>query len=169
VFSQNRKLVCVWFLPVAFLLAVPTWAQITAGDDAYVLTSRSSTTDGRSQSPQGPTGINGTEFNNRNASDVAPSSAVHELGVPDNATGNSISGAIKKKITEGVADRSPVDNNLPPTLTVSTAALLELHGMRKSAVDLCIELPSKYRTHLPECAEIFKHEIRLQGLAKNQH
>jgi hypothetical protein len=167
VFTQNRKLLCVWFLPVVFLLAVPTWAQITARDHAYALTSPSSTIYGSSQTPHGPTGINGTGFNNRNAFDLASSSAVHEMGVPDNATRNSTSGAIKKKTAEGIADRSPVDNNLPPTLTVSTAALLELHAMRKSAVDLCIELPSKYRTHLPECAEIFKHEIRLQGLAKN--
>jgi len=168
VFTQKRKLLCVWFLPVAFILAVPTWARITASD-AYALTSPSSTTYGSSQSPQGPTGTNGPGFNYSNPFDPAPSSAVHEVGVHENATGDSTSGAIKKEVTEVVADRNSVGNNLPPTLTVSTAALLELHAMRKSAVDLCLELPTKYRTRLPECAEIFKHEIRLQGLAKNHH
>jgi hypothetical protein len=96
----------------------------------------------------------------------APSSAVHEVSVHYDATGDSTSGAIKKKVNEAVVDRNSADNDLPATLTVSTAALLELHGMRKSAVNLCLELPTKYRTRLPECAEIFKHEIRLQGLAQ---
>jgi hypothetical protein len=40
--------------------------------------------------------------------------------------------------------------------------------MRESAVDLCLQLPAKYRTQLPQCAEIFKHEIRLKALAKEQ-
>jgi hypothetical protein len=169
VFTQKKRLLCVWFLPVAVLLAVPTWAQIMPSDEAYALTSPSSAIYGSSQSPRGPTGTNGTGFNYHDPLDSAPSSALGEVGVNDNATGDSTSGAIKKEVTGVVADRNSVGNNLPPTLTVSTAALLELHAMRKNAVDLCIALPTKYRTRLPECADIFKHEIRLQGLSKNHH
>jgi len=40
--------------------------------------------------------------------------------------------------------------------------------MRQNAVDLCLQLPTKYRTRLPECADIFKHEIRLKALAKER-
>jgi len=82
-------------------------------------------------------------------------------------TSNSTSGVIKEEVTKVVAHPYPSDNKLPPTLTVRTAALLELHAMRQSAVDLCLQLPTKYRTHLPQCAEIFKHEIRLETLAKD--
>ena len=62
---------------------------------------------------------------------------------------------------------TPTASSLPPTLTVSTAALLELHGIRKSAVDLCLDLPAKYRTRKP-CADIFTHEVRLNNLRKNK-
>jgi len=82
-------------------------------------------------------------------------------------TSNSTSGVIKEEVPKVVADPYLSDNKLPPTLTVRTAALLELHAMRQSAVDLCLQLPTKYRTHLPQCAEIFKHEIRLETLAKD--
>jgi hypothetical protein len=47
-----------------------------------------------------------------------------------------------------------------------TADLLELHAMCQSAISICLQLPPKYRTHLPQCADIFKHEIRLEALAK---
>ena len=62
---------------------------------------------------------------------------------------------------------SPAANSMPSTLTVSTAALLELHGIRKSAVDLCLDLPTKYRTRKP-CADIFTREVRLNNLRKNK-
>lgn len=62
---------------------------------------------------------------------------------------------------------NPPSNQAPPTtLTVRTAALLELHAMRQNAVDLCLQLPAKYRTELPQCADIMKGEIRLEQLAK---
>jgi hypothetical protein len=48
-------------------------------------------------------------------------------------------------------------------LTEAKAEGLDCRGH----VDLCIQLPTKYRTHLPECAEIFKDEIRLERLAKD--
>jgi hypothetical protein len=72
----------------------------------------------------------------------------------------------QQEVTETVPDS--VSDKLPTTMTVSTATLLELHFMRKSAVDLCIQLPTKYRTRLPECSDIFKHEIRLEALAKDK-
>jgi hypothetical protein len=78
-----------------------------------------------------------------------------------------MSGVIKKEATKVEADPSSAVNNQPPMLTVQTAALLELHAMRQSAVGLCIQLPTKYRKHLPQCADIFKREIRLQALAKH--
>jgi plasmid stabilization system protein ParE len=100
--------------------------------------------------------------------------AVHVTYVRDNVAASdsapdAIPGAIKDAIrnetTGAVVAPTLAGNNLPATMTVSTAALLELHRMRKNAVDLCLQLPARYRTRLPECAEIFKHEIRLQSLA----
>ena len=89
--------------------------------------------------------------------------------VHDNVTSqDSGSDVIAKKGSEAVLDPQSLPNRLPATMTVRTAALLELHAMRKSAVNLCLQLPTKYRTRLPECADIFKHEIRLQTLAKEQ-
>jgi hypothetical protein len=72
-----------------------------------------------------------------------------------------------KLADEVVADPYRV-NNLPTTMTVKTAALLELHAMRQSAVDLCLQLPTRYQTHLPQCANIFEHEIRLQAFARDE-
>ena len=148
-FIQMRRLLCSWFVAVSFLFAVSAWAQITSGDEAYTLTSSS---DGLV-----------------NASDPTPS-VVHDVTTHGNVSGqDSTSVAIKKAVTESGAGPNSAENNLPATITVKTAALLELHAMRKSAVELCIQLPTKYRTRLPECAEIFKHEIRLQGLAKDHN
>ena len=77
-------------------------------------------------------------------------------------------GAIEIEIVPKNAATTPVTKTMPSTLTVRTAALLELHAMRQNAVDLCLQLPTKYRTRLPQCADIFKHEIRLKALAKEQ-
>lgn len=86
--------------------------------------------------------------------------------VRDNgASPNSASAVIKKQEASGVPFSV---GELPAVMTVSTATLLELHGMRNSAVSLCLQLPTKYRTHLPQCAEIFEHEIRLAALAKDR-
>ena len=86
----------------------------------------------------------------------------------DNATNpNSAPAVIKKQPVE--ASGVPFSVGDPPTtMTVQTSTLLELHGMRNSAVSLCLQLPTKYRTHLPQCADIFKHEIRLEALAKDR-
>ena len=89
--------------------------------------------------------------------------AVHDPMGPQDPT----SEVIKEEIS--AVNPHPVKNNLPPTITVKTTTLQELHAMRQSAVDLCIQLPTKYRTHLPQCAEIFKHEIRLETFAKENH
>jgi hypothetical protein len=86
----------------------------------------------------------------------------------DNLTSlSSAPGVIEKQTVEVVkAPFSPSDP--PATMTVRTEALLQLHAMRKSAVDLCLQLPRKYRTRLPQCAAIFQDEIRLQELAKDK-
>jgi hypothetical protein len=89
--------------------------------------------------------------------------------VHDDATRQDFtSSGMTKEVIEVVASPPAADKNTPPTLTVRTSALLELHEMRESAVNLCLQLPSKYRTRLPQCADIFKHEIRLEALAKNK-
>jgi hypothetical protein len=89
--------------------------------------------------------------------------------VHDDATRqDSTSGGLTKEAIEAVASPPAAHKNMPPTLTVRTSALLELHEMRESAVNLCLQLPAKYRTRLPQCADIFKHEIRLEALAKNK-
>ena len=89
--------------------------------------------------------------------------------VHDNATRqDSTSGELRKEVTEAVSHPPAADKNLPPTMTVRTSALLELHAMRQSAVNLCLQLPARYRTRLPQCADIFRREIRLQALAKNR-
>jgi len=76
------------------------------------------------------------------------------------------SGLTESVVAEIVPDPYSVVDKLPPTITVRTEVLLELHSMRNSAVDLCLQIPKKYRTRLPECADIFSHEIRLQELAR---
>lgn len=73
-----------------------------------------------------------------------------------------------KRVTDALADPPATIRQLPPTLTVSTTALLELHALRQSAVTLCLQLPTKYRTQLPQCADIFEHEIRLSALARDK-
>jgi hypothetical protein len=85
-------------------------------------------------------------------------------GVDQDAT---LSG-MRKKVTSAVANPPSAVTQLPPALTVNTAVLLELHALRLSAVSLCLQLPVKYRMRLPQCAEIFEHEIRLAALAKNK-
>lgn len=174
-FKQRNAFVCVWVVILVF--AVAGWAQHTPNDDSYPLTSAGSTShDGNSmldlqnapQTAQRPSGATGNGSNHPNANDPAPSFAVSDAAVPDNVTGHdSAPGAIQIEVSKVGGDLSPVDSKLPPTMTVKTATLLELHEMRQSAVDLCVQLPTKYRTRLPQCAAIFKHEIRLEALAKH--
>jgi hypothetical protein len=89
---------------------------------------------------------------------------VHDDATPQDST----SGGMRKEVIEAAVRPPAADKNMPPTLTVRTSALLELHAMRQSAVNLCLQLPAKYRTRMPQCADIFKHEIRLEALAKNK-
>ena len=176
-FIQKRGFLFVWFLSIGFFCAASAWSQIMAGPDVSTSSpggaNRSSSGGGGLQTvPQaahGPTGAIGTGFK-YNTLDSTFSDAARDVAVLDEGSGESPASRVsKQKVTELSADPGSPVSNLPPTLTVSTAALLELHAMRKSAVDLCIQLPTKYRTRLPECAEIFKHEIRLQGLAKKHN
>lgn len=167
-FNQKMNLLCVCFLSLSLLLAVPVSAQMRVNEGPSPNQRGSSGLDPQ-QVPQGSQGlmlISWNGANDRNASDPTFSDAPHRVAIHEEVSGeNSTSDVIK----QNVADPNSIVSKLPATLTVSTAALLELHEMRKSAVDLCIQLPTKYRTRLPECAEIFKHEIRLQGLAKDHH
>jgi hypothetical protein len=168
VLNQKKSLLCVCFLSLSFLLALPVSAQIRVNDGASLNQVSSNGLDPQPvpQGSQGWIAISSTGFNDRNPSDPTFSDSPHNVAIHEDVSGeNSTSDVIK----QNVADPNSIVSKLPPTLTVSTAALLELHAMRKSAVDLCLQLPTKYRTRLPECAEIFKHEIRLQGLAKERH
>jgi len=176
-FTQKRVFLCVCFLLVGSLFAVSVPAQTPGSDTGDKLTPPGSANYGNEggpalqSSPRGalePAGTNGTGFN-REKVDPTPSYSAHDVVVHgDVRDQDSTSSVIKKEVTKVVTDPSSIVSKLPATLTVRTAALLELHDMRKSAVDLCIQLPTKYRTHLPECAEIFKDEIRLERLA-NDH
>ncbi|HEY6369188.1 MAG TPA: hypothetical protein VIX37_01300, partial [Candidatus Sulfotelmatobacter sp.] len=100
---------------------------------------------------------------------VDPSPSVDESPAHDRAAVPSLAPCGSK---QGVirVEAEPASANTPPpaTLTVTTSAMFELHEMRQSAVDLCLQLPVKYRTQLPQCADIFKHEIRLKALAKER-
>ncbi len=94
-------------------------------------------------------------------------SANNVADVHENVTAaDSNGGGIKNEITQASVNPGSINTTVPAVLTVRTAALLELHEMRQNAVNLCLQLPARYRTRLPECAEIFKHEIRLEALAK---
>ena len=89
--------------------------------------------------------------------------------VHDNVVGHdSRTDVSNKEVAEVATTPQPAANTLPSTMMVKTTALLELHAMRKSAIELCLQLPTRYRTSLPQCADIFKHEIRLQALAKDK-
>lgn len=166
--NQKKNLLCVCFLSLSFFLGVPVSAQMRVNEGPSPNQQGSSGLDPQLV-PQGSQGlilISWNGFNDRNTSDPTFSDAPDRLAIHENVSGeNSTSDVIK----QNVAEPNSIASKLPATLTVSTAALLELHEMRKSAVDLCLQLPTKYRTRLPECAEIFKHEIRLQGLAKEHH
>jgi hypothetical protein len=78
------------------------------------------------------------------------------------------SGFAENVIAEIAPDPHAIVDKLPTTITVRTEVLLELHSMWNNAVNLCLKIPTKYRTRLPECADIFSHEIRLQALARNK-
>ena len=167
-FNQKKNLLCVCFLSLSFFLAVPLSAQMRVNEGPFPDQQGSSGLDPQRipDRSQGLILISWTGFSDRNTSDPTLPDARNDLAIHETVAGeNSNSDVIKHDI----ADPKPIVSKLPATLTVSTAALLELHAMRKSAVDLCLQLPTKYRTRLPECAEIFKHEIRLQGLAKDHH
>jgi hypothetical protein len=175
-FTQNKVFLCVCLMLVGFLQAVSALAQTPDSDGGHKFTPPRGTNSAGGgalalqsfpQGPQEPTGTNGTGFS-REKVDPASSYAVHDVALHENGTDqNPTSTVIKKEVIKVVTDPSSIVSKLPATLTVRTDALLELHAMRKSAVDLCLQLPTKYRTRLPECAEIFKDEIRLERLAKD--
>jgi hypothetical protein len=178
VFTQKRRFLCVWvgLVAVVSLFVMAAGAQIASRANASPLRSSASRSSGSggtldlqavSRGPQGPIATAG--FSNDVASDPPASSAIPEAATHDKAVMKEAApDGSQIEVSKAVGDPHSADHKLPATLTVSTAALLELHAMRQSAVDLCLELPAKYRTQLPQCAEIFKHEIRLKALAKNR-
>lgn len=153
--TQKSNCLCVWFLPGVLLIAVSAWAQRMPREAAYALKASGGMNPGGSGQLNLP-------------SDPDASSAVNDVAAHDKAPGAEFTPGGNIDAVVQVADPSAVRKSLPATLTVRTAALIELHGMRQSAVDLCLQLPAKYRTKLPQCAEIFRHEIRLKALAKEK-
>ena len=161
------------FLPLVLLLAVSSWGQAAPHEHAYTLTSSSDLgydNDELSLAsvPQGNlqlTAANGLTDRKESNPSLA---AVNDVTVPNKIGVHEIPPCGVKNESIQVVTNQSSESTTPTTLTVRTAALLELHAMRQNAVDLCLQLPAKYRTQLPQCADIFKREIRLEQLAKEQ-
>jgi hypothetical protein len=179
--KQNRNRVCSSGLVVGIFLfglfAVSAWAQ-GVPHEYYALRSTSAASNdltaalslvrGFSRGPQELVASKEMGFDDGN---VSESSHAAVADVP--ALSKAASPAIApcghpQQVIQVVTEPAPTETAPPVTLTVKASALLELHEMRENAVNLCLELPAKYRTQLPECADIFKHEIRLKALAKQQ-
>lgn len=177
-FTQKKGFLGVWCLSVVFLVLVTVSASaLVAPSDAQLMAFAGSSSYGSGlfdlhsvpQVAKAATGTNGDGFSNHIASDPTPANAVNAAAVHNNVAGQDLMpGLTTNEVSKVGADPSSADNDLPPTMTVGTAALLELHAMRKSAVALCIQLPTKFRTRLPQCADIFKHEIRLTEIVKHR-
>jgi hypothetical protein len=174
--GKQRSLVCSWFLTVVFFFAGSAWAQVvpseyyalrTTGRATNATTGELPSLQGFSRPPLELARASATGIEEGIVS--APSPSVDEPPAHDRAAVPSLAPCGSK---QGVirVEAEPASANTPPpaTLTVRTSAMLELHEMRQSAVDLCLQLPVKYRTQLPQCADIFKHEIRLKALAKER-
>ena len=175
--KQERNLVCSGFLAVIFLFTVTAWAQ-GAPREYYALRSTSAANNniaGVSSAPQGLTrgsqelvAASGIGFDDGNVSEPAHA-AITDVPTLNKTTNPATAPCgSAKTVIQIAAEPAPIETQPPATFTVKASALLELHEMRQSAVDLCLQLPAKYRTQLPQCAEIFKHEIRLKALAKEQ-
>ncbi len=172
--KQKRNLVCSGLLGGIFLFAMTAWAQVVPREYNALKSTSSANNDitavlsSLRGFPRSPQQLAEVWFDDGNVSEPGHAALAD---VP--ALNKAVSAAAapcespKQVIQVAVAPR-PNDTAPPATLTVKAAALLELHQMRESAVDLCLELPSKYRTQLPQCADIFKHEIRLKALAQQQ-
>jgi hypothetical protein len=174
---QKRNLICGCFLPVVFLFAVSARAQIAPREYAYTLRSTSLANHDSnsllllpslSEGTDGVTVANRIGHKDNSVSEPAPS-AVNDVSSRDKVGGQDFTACGSPKgVIQVVAAPATAEKTPPTTLTVRTAALLELHAMRQNAVDLCLQLPTRYRTQLPQCADIFRHEIRLKALAKER-
>jgi hypothetical protein len=174
---QERNRVCGWSLAVILVMAASAWAQVTPREYAYTLRSTSVVKHDGNGAPslsnlspvaQEATVANATGPKSGSVSDPSISAA-NDVPVHDKIVGQELTPCgSSKELVQVVAAPYPADKTPPTTMSVRTAALLELHSMRQSAVDLCLQLPTKYRTQLPQCADIFMHEIRLKALAKER-
>jgi hypothetical protein len=159
------------FLPLVLLVTVSSWGQAAPHEHAYTLTSFSDLGYGNDDLslpsvPEGSLQLTATN-SLTDSKEANPSlAAVNDLTVPNKLAVREIPPCAVKNESIQVVTGQSSETNAPTTLTVRTAALLELHAMRQNAVDLCLQLPAKYRTQLPQCADIFKREIRLEQLAK---
>jgi hypothetical protein len=169
--------VCSGFLAVIFFFAVTAWGQ-SVPREYYALRSTNpanseiagvlSSRQGLTRGPQELAAADGIGFDDSNVSEPAHA-AITDVPALNKATSPaSAPCGGTKQVIQIAAEPASTDTQPPATFTVRASALLELHEMRESAVDLCLQLPAKYRTQLPQCAEIFKHEIRLKALAKEQ-
>lgn len=155
--KQKRNQVSSGVVAMIFLFAVTAWAQGRPHEYNAL----------RSTGPQELAAVRGTGFDVGNVTE--PAHAITEVPALNKATSPATAPCGgEKQVIQIAAGPASSDTQAPATFTVRASALLELHEMRQSAVDLCLQLPVKYRTQLPQCAEIFKHEIRLKALAKER-
>jgi len=173
VFIGKKELGCVVFLPLVLLFTVSSWGQATPHEHAYTLTSSSDLGHGNdvlssASIPEASADLTAANGLNDSKVSTPPLAAVNDVTVPNKIGVHEMPPCGVKNDSIQVVTSQSSETKAPTTLTVRTAALLELHAMRQNAVDLCLQLPAKYRTQLPQCADIFKREIRLEQLAKEQ-
>jgi hypothetical protein len=165
--KQNRNWVCSGIVAGIVFFGVSAWAQV-APREYYGLRSTSAASNELTRGPQALVAANGMRFDDGNVSEPTHA-AVTDVPTLSKPSSPAIAPCgDPKQVIQIAAEPDPTETAPPVTLTVKASALLELHEMRQNAVNLCLELPAKYRTQLPECADIFKHEIRLKALAKQQ-
>ena len=176
--KQNRNRVCSSGLVVGVFLftlfAVSGWAQVVPHEYYALKSTNAASNDftaalslvrGFSRGPQELVAAYETGFDDGNVSEPSHA-AVADVPALSKASPAIAPCGNPQQVIQVVTEPAPAETAPPVTLTVKASALLELHEMREKAVNLCLELPAKYRTQLPECADIFKHEIRLKELAQ---
>ena len=174
--KQKRNQVSSGFLAMIFLFAVTAWAQgVPREYNALRSTSPANNIAGVQSSPKDFTrgqqelaAVSGMGFDDGNVLEPTHAATAEVPALNKATSPASVPCGRAKQVIQIAAEPASTDTEPPATFTVRASALLELHEMRQSAVDLCLQLPAKYRTQLPQCAQIFKHEIRLKALAKER-
>ena len=165
--KQNRNWMWIGIVAGIVFFGVSAWAQVLPRE-YYGLRSTNAASNNLTQGPQELVAANTMGLDDGNVSEPTHASVTDVPALNKEVNPTIAPCENPKQVIQVAAGPAPTETAPPSTLTVKASALLELHEMRQSAVNLCLELPAKYRTQLPECADIFKHEIRLKALAKQQ-